>query len=71
MTTNMGRSDRALRLVAAAVLIFIAFSVQVAAAGLLHWGLLAVAAVMAVTALIGVCPLYSVFGLRTCRARGT
>lgn len=71
MTTNMGRLDRVLRLVAAAVLAFIAFSTGIAAAGVLHWVLLAVAAIFVVTALIGTCPLYSVFGLRTCRAYKT
>ncbi|MEW5420662.1 DUF2892 domain-containing protein [Amorphus sp. 3PC139-8] len=69
MTTNMGRLDRGLRLVAAAVLILIAFATDFAAAGALHWVLLAVAAIFVVTALVGVCPLYRVFGIRTCPSR--
>lgn len=67
MTTNMGKTDRALRLVAAAVLLFLAFGTQFAAAGILHWVLIAIAAVFALTSLVGNCPLYSLLGIKTCR----
>ena len=67
MTTNMGKLDRGLRLVVAAVLVWAAFGTAVAAAGVLHWLALIVAAVFVLTALVGNCPLYSIVGLRTCR----
>jgi hypothetical protein len=67
MTRNMGRLDRGARLVAAVVLAWLAFALPALAAGALHWLVLVVAAVLALTALLGNCPLYSVAGLRTCR----
>ncbi|MBN8185682.1 DUF2892 domain-containing protein [Salipiger thiooxidans] len=67
MKTNMGKFDRALRIVLAAILVWVAFGTGLAAAGGLHWLALAVAAVFAVTAVVGNCPLYSLVGLRTCR----
>lgn len=68
MRTNMGTIDRGLRLVIAAVLVYAAFGTAVAAAGALHWLALAVAAVFTLTAVVGNCPLYSILGIRTCRA---
>ncbi|MBY5972284.1 hypothetical protein PSM7751_02317 [Pseudooceanicola marinus] len=68
MSVNMGKIDRALRLVIAAVLVWLAFGSAVAAAGLLHWLALIVAAVMVLTAVIGNCPLYSLIGLKTCKS---
>ncbi|MGI3165818.1 YgaP family membrane protein [Pseudooceanicola sp. 200-1SW] len=67
MSVNMGKLDRILRLVIAAVLVYLAFGSAVAAAGLLHWLALIVAVVMVVTALVGNCPLYSLVGLKTCK----
>ena len=68
MSVNMGKIDRALRLVIAAVLVWLAFGSAVAAAGLLHWLALILAAVMVLTAVIGNCPLYSLIGLKTCKS---
>lgn len=68
MSVNMGKIDRGLRLVIAAVLVWLAFGSAVAAAGLLHWLALIVAAVMVLTAVIGNCPLYSLIGLKTCKS---
>ncbi|MEM6462591.1 MAG: DUF2892 domain-containing protein [Pseudomonadota bacterium] len=67
MTTNMGKIDRAARLVAAVFLIFIAFATGFAAAGFLHWLAIGVAIIFALTAFVGTCPLYSVAGFKTCR----
>lgn len=69
MIRNMGWLDRGLRLVAAAVLALVAVSTGMGGAGVLHWVLLAVAAIFALTAIVGVCPLYGLVGLRTCRTR--
>jgi len=66
MTRNESNLDRLIRLVIAAV--------AVAAAAALGFGsvagmiLLAVAGIMALTATVGFCPLYAVFGLSTCPA---
>jgi hypothetical protein len=67
MTTNMGALDRSARLVLAAVLLFFAFGTSAGAAGLLHWLAIAVAAIFALTAVLGTCPLYSLVGLKTCK----
>ena len=69
MTTNMGKLDRVIRLIVAALLVVAAFGSGIAAAGILHWLALAVAAVFTVTALIGTCPLYSIIGIKTCSAK--
>ncbi len=67
MSMNMGKADRALRIVIALCLLFVAFSTSFAAAGLLHWLAIVVAAVFVVTSVMGNCPLYSIVGLKTCR----
>jgi hypothetical protein len=64
MKRNEGTLDRVIR-----VVIAIAAVVGAAALGFTSiWGivLLVVAAVMLVTAVVGTCPLYSVFGVSTC-----
>lgn len=67
MSTNMGKADRAIRIVIALVLLYLAFATTVAAAGALHWIAIIVAAVFILTSLVGMCPLYSIIGLKTCR----
>lgn len=67
MTTNMGKVDRGLRLAVAAILLVLAFGTGVASSGVLFWLAIAVAAVFALTALVGNCPLYSIIGIKTCR----
>ncbi len=67
MTRNMGTIDRAVRIVAAVTLLFIAFGTGFAASGVLHWGAIVIAGVLAITAVLGNCPLYSVIGLKACR----
>lgn len=67
MITNMGTIDRAARLAVAAFLVFAAFGTTVAGSGILFWGALAVAAVFTLTATVGMCPLYRIVGLKTCK----
>ena len=67
MTKNMGNIDRIGRLVIAAVLLVLALGTKALGAGILFWIALVVAAVFALTAIAGNCPLYSVLGLKTCR----
>ena len=64
MQKNMGTLDKTLRLILAAI------AVALAATGMLT-GTLAiiayvVAAVFVVTSFVSFCPLYRIFGLRTC-----
>lgn len=67
MKTNMGKADRALRFIAGIFLLVAAFTIGFADSGWLHWAMIIVGAVLALTAAIGTCPLYTVFGIRTCR----
>jgi hypothetical protein len=66
MTTNMGTFDRGARLAVAVILLFLAFGTQTLT-GVLFWLAVVVAAVFAVTALVGNCPLYSIMGIKTRR----
>jgi len=70
MEHNMGKSDRLVRVLLVAPLAVI-LAIVVGAGSVLGIVLLAVAAIMALTAVVGMCPLYSVFGISTQRhARG-
>ena len=67
MERNESGVDRIIR-----VVIAIAAVVGAAAVGFGSWGawlLLAVAAIMLVTAAVGFCPLYRIFGISTRRVR--
>jgi hypothetical protein len=63
----MGTFDRAARIVAAIVLVWAAFGTAFAAAGVLHWLFLVIAAIFVLTAPVGTGPIYSIVGLKTCR----
>ncbi|MBI4944010.1 MAG: DUF2892 domain-containing protein [Actinobacteria bacterium] len=64
MVRNESAADRIIRLVVAVVAVVVAFTVGAGSA--LGIVLLVVGAVMLVTAAVGFCPLYRVFGLSTC-----
>lgn len=64
MKKNEGNLDRIIRVIIAAVLAILFFTGTVS--GVLGYVLLAVGAVMLVTALAGSCPLYSIFGFSSC-----
>ena len=66
MTKNMGTADRAIRLLIAAVLLFLAFGTASLGSGVLFWLALIVALVFTLTALVGNCPIYRIFGFNTC-----
>ena len=66
MMKNMGMIDRGGRLVIAAALAILALGTGTLT-GVLFWVALAVAAIFTLTALVGNCPLYSIFGLKTCK----
>lgn len=64
MNANVGSIDKVIRLVLAAVFFSLFFILQ----GDLKWiGLIGI--VPLVTALAGWCPLYAVFGIKTCKMR--
>ena len=67
MTTNMGKLDRALRILIAAMLSYMALGTSVLGAGFLFWLALIVAGVFTITAFVGNCPLYRIIGLKTCQ----
>lgn len=64
MKTNMGRSDKLIRTGLAAVIAILYFSNVIT--GTWATVLLGVAAVFALTSLVGFCPLYTLLGVNTC-----
>lgn len=66
MKKNMGSVDRILRLVIAAIAVFLYFNGTLT--GTLGIVALAVAAIFTLTSLISFCPLYAIVGLSTCPA---
>ncbi|MEM6712442.1 MAG: DUF2892 domain-containing protein [Pseudomonadota bacterium] len=66
MTKNVGSIDRGLRILLALGLVIAAFTVPAVQGGVLQWVALIAAAVFAFTSFISFCPLYRIFGMRTC-----
>lgn len=67
MSVNESGLDRAIRVIIAIAAVVGAAAVGFGSVG--AWVLLAVAAIMLLTAATGFCPLYRVFGISTCRVR--
>lgn len=65
MKKNMGKADRGIRLMAAAIMFTLYFSGTVTGT----WGIagMVIAGVFVATGLIGFCPLYTLLGIRTCK----
>jgi hypothetical protein len=63
MKRNVGTIDRLLRIILGLGLISLVF-----VGPQTYWGLIGIVPLL--TALAGYCPAYSLFGIRTCRARG-
>ena len=61
MPRNEGNIDRAMRIILGLVLIALAITGQTA------WGWIGI--VPLVTGLIGMCPLYSILGINTCKVK--
>jgi hypothetical protein len=67
MTTNVGTIDRIIRALVGIVLIALPFATSLTAgSALLTYGSVAVGVVMLGVALTRVCPVYSIFGWKTC-----
>ena len=70
MPVNVGTLDRLIRFAIGVITLALVFVGPVAAAG--GWGLervalLAVGSIMLATSAVKFCPLYRIFGLRTCK----
>ncbi len=65
MKKNMSNFDRAVRVLVALIIAGLYFAHIIS--GTLAIVLLAVAAIFIVTSLISFCPLYSIFGISTCK----
>jgi hypothetical protein len=65
MKKNMGSTDKVIRLLIAVVLVALYFTGTVT--GTLGIVGLVVAAVFTLTSMVGFCPLYSLFGIKTCK----
>ncbi|MFM6983167.1 MAG: DUF2892 domain-containing protein [Chitinophagaceae bacterium] len=66
MKKNMGTADRVIRVILAAIFAFLYFNGTVT--GTVGIVLLVLGAVFALTSLVSFCPLYTIFGIRTCPA---
>ena len=67
MGKNESGTDRVIRVIIAIAAVVVAAIVGFGS--VLSWVLLAVAAIMLITAAVGFCPLYRVFGISTCRVQ--
>ncbi len=69
MTVNVGSIDRILRAGLGIALLYLAFfsDLPLFAGGAVKYGAALIGFVMLVVALVRVCPIYSLFGIRTCR----
>jgi len=67
MIKNTGSADRVVRLLLAALMIYLAYSGMVS--GIIATILYILSAVFIVTSLIRTCPLYMPFGISTCKTK--
>ncbi len=67
MKKNMGGTDRAIRIVAAATVAILYFTGMIT--GVLAFVLLALATIFLVTSFVSFCPIYAIFGVNTCKVK--
>ncbi|AEV36599.1 hypothetical protein PSE_2089 [Pseudovibrio sp. FO-BEG1] len=69
MTANVGTIDRILRFIIGVVLIALPLSTTISlfAQPLFFYGAIIVGIVMLLVSVVRICPLYSIFGIKTCR----
>lgn len=65
MKTNVGQADRIIRVLLAVVFGILYFTQTVT--GTLGYVLLALGGIFILTGMVGTCPLYSLFGMNTCK----
>lgn len=63
MKKNIGTIDKAVRLVVAAIILLLYFTNVIS--GTLALVLIVVAMILTLTSIIGICPLYMLFGINT------
>ena len=64
MKKNMGNADRIIRLIIAAIIVTLYFTNVIT--GTLGISLLVVSGVFALTSFVKFCPIYALFGMKTC-----
>lgn len=69
MKKNVGNMDKAIRIAAAVIAAVLYFTETVS--GLPGIILLAAGVILALTSVVGFCPMYTVLGINTCPARKT
>ncbi|WP_109314882.1 YgaP family membrane protein [Pseudovibrio ascidiaceicola] len=69
MMANVGTIDRILRFIIGVVLIVLPLSTNISlfAQPLFFYGAIIVGIVMLLVSAVRICPLYSIFGIKTCR----
>ncbi|MCA0958427.1 DUF2892 domain-containing protein [Allomuricauda sp. XS_ASV26] len=67
MKKNMGGADRAIRIVLALIVGALYYFNMIT--GTLAYVLLALATIFVLTSLVSFCPLYTLFGIRTCKVK--
>lgn len=67
MKKNMGNIDKAIRILVAIIVVALFFTNVIS--GTLGVILMVLAGVFVLTSLIGFCPLYAPFGIKTCLAK--
>ena len=67
MKKNVGSIDKIIRLIIAVIAVYAAYTGMVASPW--NYVLYAVAVIMVATSLMGSCPLFSIFGIGTCKVK--
>lgn len=67
MKKTVGSTDKVIRIILGIILLILAFATSVGPAGKVILIILGVVAIL--TALTGICPLYSLFGINTCKVK--
>jgi len=67
MKQNMGKSDRTIRVIIAIAIAILYFTGIIT--GTVGYVVLAIASIFILTSLLGRCPLYSLFGITTCKVK--
>ena len=69
MEKNMGKVDKVIRLIIAAIITTLYFTNVIN--GIFGIVLIVLSAVFVLTSLVSFCPLYLLFGLKTCKVKDT
>jgi hypothetical protein len=67
MSVNVGTVDRTVRAALGVALLYLAFASGALEDSVWKWAAASIGVVMLVVAAIRICPLYSLFGLKTCK----